>query len=468
MDLSTLRKSRSLIKYSIIFLAAAGTLLIGTIAAAQSSLSIEENTAVQDFPESITFQLTASSSAEITSAVLEFGTDSLSCGEGTSRAIPEDYEPGTEIDVEWEWNLRSSGSLPPGTEVWWRWVLEDADGLEIMTDVQTLVFIDKTFAWKTAQSDHISLNWYHGTDQFSTALLQAGENGLQRLEGFTGITTQEKVDIYIYSSSEEMQTATLFAPTWSGGLAFPWDNAIIAGISPSNLGWGMETMAHELAHVVIGQYTFSCVDSTPRWIDEGLAMVTEGGPDPYYEDILERAVDENTLLSVKEVGQIFSADPELALLSYAESYSLVVFLLEEYDAQMMVQLLDRFKEGESEDRALEAVYGFDRDGLEVLWREWLGAEPMAEESEAGDEPTATLPPTFAPITGPSVQATQTPTEPAPDPTGETEVFDNPTEQEQLPEEESQPNQILIFSIIGIVILAAIIVVLLKRKKPTPE
>ena len=378
--------------------------------APQQSITVGENRAELNFPETISFHLEASSSSQITAVRLEFGTDALGCGVSVSRAIPEDFEPDNEINVDWVWNLRRSGSAPPGTEIWWRWVLENEAGQEIETPTQSLIFLDDSIPWKTRESEHLILSWYEGSEEFADDLLQAGEDALTRLNQMTGVTVEKQVMIFIYASSQAMQEATLFAPDWSGGRAFPWNSTVIIGVSPFDLEWGMDTMAHELSHVVIGHYTFSCVNSTPIWIDEGLAMVTEGALDSYFRDVLEKAVDEDNLLSVREVGQVFSANPDLALLSYAESYSLVTYLLETYGDKPMLQLLDRFKKGESEDKAMLEVYGFDRDGLEVQWRDWLGAAPMEQAPTEGAKPTATLVPTLAPIVGATQQASQTPEE----------------------------------------------------------
>jgi hypothetical protein len=369
------------------------------------AIDVTVNEIEVEFPESITFYLEATSTSPILSAELEYGTDTLACGESVSRAIPEDYEPDTTIEVEWNWNLRRSGSLPPGTQVWWRWVLEDSSGAVMTTPEQWITFLDDVIPWKQAQTEHLTLFWYVGTDTFAQQLLDAGEQALIRLNQMTGVAVDETIEVYIYASPEDMQAATLFAPDWSGGRAFPWDNAVIIGVTPTQLEWGMETMAHEITHVVVGHYTFSCFNSTPGWVDEGLAMVVEGEADPYFTGILQDAIDTNTLLSVREIGQIFSADPDLARLAYAESFSLVTFLLEFFGDQPMLALLDRFREGDSEDKALEAVYGFDRDGLEALWRDWIGAPPM-EIMEA--TPTATLYPTLAPIAQPEGQDSPTP------------------------------------------------------------
>jgi len=437
--------------------------------APQNVITVQENSADINYPETITFQLQASSSTKIISVHLEFGTDALACGESVSRAIPDDYEPDTEITVEWVWNLRRSGSVPPGTEIWWRWVLENEGGEKIETPVQRLIYLDDIFAWRTRASEHLSLFWYEGSQQFAASLLEAGEVALARLDQMTGVIVEKQVKIYIYTSSEDMQEATLFAPGWSGGRAFPRNSAVIIGVAPSNLAWGMDTMAHELTHVVIGHYTFSCVDSTPGWISEGLAMVAEGDLEPYYQDILQDAVDADTLFSVREVGQIFSADPDLASLSYAESFSLVTYLLETHGDEPILQLLDRFKQGESEDRALEEVYGFDRDGLEMLWRVWLGAAPMQEPPEQGPTPTATLFPTLAPIVGPSIQASQTPVEIVVDATPEQINVSN----EVISQDESQAaneflNPVLLVGLGGGLLLVLAVVLFLRRRRESQD
>ena len=194
-------------------------------------------------------------------------------------------------------------------------------------------------------------------------------------------------------------------------------------------------------------------------------MMAEGDLEPYYQGILQEAIDADTLLSVREVGQIFSSDPDLASLSYAESFSLVTYLWEMYSDESMLQLLDHFKQGESEDRALEEVYGFDRDGLEMLWRDWLGAAPMPESPEQGATPTATLFPTLEPIVGPSIQASQTPVEIVVDATPE----QNNLNQEAISEDESQAanevlNPVLLVGLGGGLLLGLAVVLFLRRRR----
>ena len=67
--------------------------------------------------------------------------------------------------------------------------------------------------------------------------------------------------------------------------------------------------------------------------------------------------------------------PNLATLSYAESYTVVDYLITTYGKDKMLELLETFREGASYDGALTEVYGFDTSGLDQRWREYL-SEPI--------------------------------------------------------------------------------------------
>jgi len=71
---------------------------------------------------------------------------------------------------------------------------------------------------------------------------------------------------------------------------------------------------------------------------------------------------------VRSLSSPFSAHAEESVLSYAQSYSLVEFLINDYGQSRMLELLLSFKEGSGYDAALERVHGFDMDGLDNLWR----------------------------------------------------------------------------------------------------
>jgi hypothetical protein len=380
------------------------------------SVDIQDNQAVADYPDRISFSLKASSDDVIESVELIFGSDVITCGESLTRAFPEDYEPGKEVDIEWEWILRRSGGLPPGTEVWWQWILTDDANNEFVTPRQSIIFTDESIPWQIYQSESLNIYWTEGDQAFAQELAEAGETALDSLFVITGVRVKETISVYVYPSAGEMQNATLFAPSWSGGLAFIEHRTVLAGIPTDNLSWGRAVVAHEVTHVLIGVYTFSCASNVPLWLHEGLAMYAEQsvGADQYDEDNrLRQAVDEDTLLTVREISRLFSNDPDIARLSYAQSLSLVEFLFKEYGQEKMLAFLDTFRDGYSQDQALDLVYGLNQDSLHDVWRSAIGAAPLKDAPVHEATATRTLPPTLAPITGPHGQATSTLT-PTPD------------------------------------------------------
>ena len=126
-------------------------------------------------------------------------------------------------------------------------------------------------------------------------------------------------------------------------------------------------MTHELTHLVIHQVVFNPYNDLPTWLDEGLAMYAEGPLEPVFVNLLVKAINEDTLITVRSLSSPFSAYAEESVLAYAQSYSLVDLLVNNYGQSKMLELLNTFRKGSGYDEALLKVYGFDMDGLNGLW-----------------------------------------------------------------------------------------------------
>jgi hypothetical protein len=151
--------------------------------------------------------------------------------------------------------------------------------------------------------------------------------------------------------------------------------------------------------VLVGQLTFSCLGFVPTWLNEGLAMVGEGGLDEYQQGLFDQALAGDTLPSLRSLSGGFSEESDRANLSYSTSYSVVDFLVREYGRDRMTDLLERLRDGATADEALQAVYGFDVDGLEDAWRVDIGASPRTAGAQPTPVPTATVVPTIVPVSG---------------------------------------------------------------------
>lgn len=373
----------------------------------QAAANVIENRAELDFPNTLTFKLKLEHTTSITWLGLEYGDVQQTCGEVVARAFPE-FTPGKNISVSWSWDMRQSGSIPPGAQIWWQWRYKDAQGNEFITERQTVTWLDSTHPWQTLKQGLLTLHWYRGDESFARQILDAGQEGLQRLEK-AGLKADSPIDIYVYGSYDDLRDAVLYEPSWTGGQAFPEYSIVIIGISPSNLEWGKTATVHELTHVVAGHFTFSCLSDLPTWLVEGLAMYSEGELDSASQRQLDKAIQANTLLTLRSLSSAFSEEADRANLSYSQSYSVVKFLVDTYGQEKMNALLVALREGQAIDEALTQVYGFNVDGLEDAWRKAVGAPPRSPESAPTSQPTPTIVPTIRPISGaPVVVVTPTP------------------------------------------------------------
>lgn len=377
------------------------------LVSAAPSTGVTDDQPMLNFPDSITFRATVESNVPITSLVLEYGTDQLTCGTVLAKAFPH-FTPGTMIDAEWTWEMKQSGSLPPGATLWWRWRYTDENGIESVSEKKTITWLGSNHNWQTVTSGLINLHWYSGDQAFANDLLDAAITGLARLQNDAGLQPDQPIHLYIYANTDDMKDAILYEPSWTGGMAYPEHDIVIIGISQRDLEWGRATIAHELTHVLVGHLTFSCLGDVPTWLNEGLAVYSEGRLDPSAEAQLNEAIKNDQLLSARSLSGGFSEVPSRAYLSYSQSYSIVKFLIETYGQDSMNSLLITLRDGTPVDEALLQIYGFDIDGLEAAWRESVGAAPKAASAQPTAQPTPTFVPTYVPFVGAPLVVTPTP------------------------------------------------------------
>lgn len=379
---------------------------------AASNADVTQNRVLLKFPETATFQVTVTSGVEIKSIVLEYGNQQETCGEVIAKAFPQ-FTPSKNVHTEWTWDMRQSGSLPPGAQLWWRWRVTDANGNETVTDTQNATWLDSVHPWQTLSNGQLNLHYYGINKSFAQEMLDVGQEGIDRNQNEAGLTTDSLVNIYVYPNYNDLRDAILYEPSWVGGQAYPEQNIVILGTSGSDAQWDKHTVIHELTHVLVGHFTFSCLGGVPQWLNEGLAVYSEGPLDSQFQGPLDQAIQADNLLSVRSISGSFSEVADRADLSYAESYSLVNFLIKTYGQDKMTALLAAFRDGGTTDQALMQAYGFNIDGLEDQWRASLGAQPRTDSAQPTAQPTPTFVPTIIPIGGEVVAVQQSTVTPIP-------------------------------------------------------
>ncbi|MBE3068557.1 MAG: hypothetical protein IMZ73_14225 [Chloroflexi bacterium] len=363
---------------------------------AQAGIQLVSNEISFSFPESATFRAEFQAGANITSVMLEYGVDQLTCGTVVAKSFPQ-FTPAADVQVEWTWEMRQSGSLPPGALLWWRWQVQDANGAQFTSPKETIIWLDSIHSWQVISGGNINLHYYEGGQAFGQALHDAAAQALVLLSQDVGLSPERPVDIYIYANTNDLRDAILYEPAWIGGGAYSENNIVIIGVSADELDWGKSAEAHELTHVLVGHLTFTCLGFIPTWLNEGLAMYGEGGPAPFELGQFNQAKAADQLLALRSLAGGFSEESDRANLSYTESYSVVNFLIQTYGRDKMTALLTALRNGATADEALQSVYGFDTDGLEDAWRASISAAPRVGTSNPTPVPTPTQVPTIVPV-----------------------------------------------------------------------
>lgn len=353
-------------------------LLIPNVVHAQENISVLDSSTEGHFPSALVFKLKAESSSDIIRIRLNYQVEKMNFAKVISESWPT-FVPSPKVETRWIWDMRNA-SLPPSATIHYWWTIENKTGNKIVTPVTTIRFTDNRYAWQSLSSGKLTLFYYESNQSVASDLMTAAQQALERLAKDTGVNLEKPVELYIYASSKDLQGSMIFPREWTGGVAFTQHSIIAIGISSQNLDWGKNALAHELGHMVTHQLTFSPYGANlPTWLDEGLAMLAEGKLDVNLLSYLKKAFSQQKLISIRSLSSPFSAKSEEAYLSYAQSQSIVEFLIRNYGKNKMSGLLNLLKEGHSVDEALTVTYGFDQDGLDQLWQEFLKAPTQQTE-----------------------------------------------------------------------------------------
>ncbi len=337
---------------------------------ADELIKVVDNRYQVQFSESIGFDLQVDSSRDLNEVTLYY----RKVGEGLSVKVPLAVSAG-QSSFSYVWDLEP-GEVPVGARLEYDWHVADVAGDELRTSATAFTYDDDRFEWQVASGSSIRLFWYGSSEEDAERLLDYAVEALARLQDEMGVVVEQPVHIYVYRSKQDMAPAL---PRSSDayddriltlGVVVDEATLLLLGPHPDVEG----TIAHELSHIVVGLATDNPYAELPRWLDEGLAMYSEGQLPDGNRRALQAAIDADSLISVRSLSG-YTGDPSQVNLFYGEVHSLIEFMLETHGKEKMADLLAAIREGLYQEDALERVYGFGLDELDSRWRASLGLSP---------------------------------------------------------------------------------------------
>lgn len=356
---------------------------------------VDSATVTPEFPQRIMFALSAhlTGSGTITRAEVSYRVR----GDAYTRGVVGHFTPAARISLTAEVDGQID-YIPPGVIIDYYWTLEDSAGHRFDTPSAQFRYDDQQLPWKTRNGLSYHLHWHGEREAFGNQLEAAATAGLTHLFDQTGLTLTVPAEIWVYGTDEELRAALPPGePEWVGGKAFPEFGVILALIADDDQAdaEAKRVLPHELAHLVVYRATHNPYNTPPVWLDEGIAVNNQQDGDPFLAQVLAQAARANALLPLRTLESGFPADPDQAVLSYAESAGAVRFLLDRYGAQRVNTLLRSFQRGVTYDDALAAALGTNTERLDTDWRATLPLPPGAAATPttgraASPGPTATV------------------------------------------------------------------------------
>ncbi len=184
-------------------------------------------------------------------------------------------------------------------------------------------------------------------------------------------TWDDRAKIYIYADAESYLADT-GQPAWSGGLASYKEKTIRT--FPRSVGFFDSLLPHEIGHIIFRDVIGS--HAVPLWLEEGVACYLEPARRFGSSKMVKDAVKDGTFIPLEELNTMdprATSDAERVELFYAESVSLLTFLIEEFGVDRFNRICDRVRDGKPFERALQlTLFGVqDLGGLSRMWEDSL-------------------------------------------------------------------------------------------------
>jgi len=170
------------------------------VADAAGGIEVVSSDAETNFPYSITFSLEAEAAVNIVDIDIECRVLRRSLVPVTCRN-EVGFDAGGHVAVSWDWDMQDTGGVPPGTEIEYRWLIEDASGNTYTSPYYTVIYDDLRYNWRGVTSGNITLWWYDGDSSFAQQLLDAADEAVDRLSAEFGVSLEQSVRFYIYADA---------------------------------------------------------------------------------------------------------------------------------------------------------------------------------------------------------------------------------------------------------------------------
>ena len=330
------------------------------------------------FPDEIVFSLDAEAPSQITRVTFFYR---LAGRTATVYGFPE-FVLGTHVSAQFRLRTGGTSYLPSGIELRYYYVIEDVDGNSLESEEFSLQYRDPSFNWREQQEGAL-LILSHDIPASRVKKVAAKVNDrLEQVKDLFGLEDVPTMKAVILNSrleanrsfprvSEAASRGHLYA-----GFAFRDFGMFVV------VGLNADPMIHEMTHLLLHEAVDSPLARVPAWLNEGLAMYYEKSSNRR-ESTVASAAGRGALMRLRAMNTV-PGRPEDVRLFYAQSWSVVAYIVDTFGKERMTSLLSAIDSGSRIDEAVPAVYGLTLEELESRWRaDVVKAMPLAPRPDIG-------------------------------------------------------------------------------------
>ncbi|HEY7268412.1 MAG TPA: hypothetical protein VH951_01170, partial [Dehalococcoidia bacterium] len=235
-----------------------------------AGIEVRSQSVQNRFPQGLQFALFIAAGGEISDARLHY------------RLVPQTIEaqikatctPGSTSNCTANVGATNASYLVPGATVEYWWEVRDAAGNTLTTDHAQTQYMDNRFQWDSKTSGKITAYFHAGSDQSVDAILQAANESVTRMSQLLRTDIDFQIKVWVYETPQELAAAASPNSQATGGTlegqVVAADTALVSKDQTT-----LDTVRHELTHVVVERASRGFIVPVSIWVNEGLAVYSQ-------------------------------------------------------------------------------------------------------------------------------------------------------------------------------------------------
>ena len=302
---------------------------------------------------------------------------------GAEGAFVVPVEPDGDV-ATYRWDT-SVDYVTPNTVItyWWRAI--DGDDVTVGSEATIRYEDDRPgLDWQEASLGEATVHWYGDAEGQARRFGELTAEGVARAEELLGSELAAPVDVFVYETSDDFFGA--LGPgvrEWAGAVAYSDLRTIFMMLEGQSASYLEVAMVHEVTHLVFNDATDNPYHEPPRWLNEGIATWSENGDAGQQRGIVEFEASGGGLYSFDAITEQFPIGQRGAELSYAQGTTLVDDIIDRFGAGAIARIAAAYRDGASDDEALEAGTGASAD---QLYADFFAAFGVDEPQPVAAEP----------------------------------------------------------------------------------